>query len=73
MWNGSIAPSWKKSFNDHFKIIRASKNPITGEYEVVVEFEKTPGREYTFFIDEERYSPDKDSIGREILNQLGEQ
>jgi hypothetical protein len=68
MWNGSFA----KSFTDHFTIVSRVRDEIMQLVDVTVEFDKSPGKQYVFTIPAERYSPDKASIGREILRQLGE-
>lgn len=68
MWNGMFYKVG--SIADHFDVVNIDKNEVLGIVSVTVIFEKSPGKEYVFDIDEADFEPDKEAIGREIVRQI---
>lgn len=67
MWDGVFA---KRSVTEHFDIINIRREELTDVYFVTVEFYNYRQKQYVFEIPGERFSADKESIGKEIINQL---
>jgi hypothetical protein len=67
-WNGVWVQ--KGAFKDRFDVKSTEFNEELNLYTVTVEFKKTPDKEYTFEIDADKYSTDKQTLATEILRQL---
>lgn len=71
-WGGAFAPLRKGGIVDHFDVVGINYDEVLGMVYVRIEFYKTPGREYLFEIEEDKFQPDKESIAEEVLRQLKE-
>ena len=68
MWDGMFFK--QGSITDHFDIVNIRHDEIFGIVYVTVVFDKTPGKEYVFEIDSDKFDADKTAIGEEIIRQL---
>lgn len=70
MWDGAFAPSIRKSISDHFDVVNIQHDEVIGMVYVTVVFANTPNKQYVFEIPEDKFQPDKEAIGEEVLRQL---